>query len=87
MRLDRLLQLRGLELAARDARQHNAIAPRKSQPAIEVGQPAILRQRIDHLMRIVPRLLDTLAGSLIAGLAVRRILPAWNSPRLPALAE
>ena len=34
---------------------------------------------------IVPRLLDTLAGSLIAGLAVRRILPAWNSPRLPAL--
>jgi YccS/YhfK family integral membrane protein len=30
---------------------------------------------------IVPRLLDTLAGSLIAGLAVRRILPAWNSPR------
>ena len=35
---------------------------------------------------IVPRLLDTLVGSLIAGLAVRRILPAWNSPRLPALA-
>lgn len=34
---------------------------------------------------IMPRLLDTLAGSLIAGLAVRRILPAWNSPRLPAL--
>ena len=34
---------------------------------------------------IVPRLLDTLVGSLIAGLAVRRILPAWNSPRLPAL--
>ena len=34
---------------------------------------------------IVPRLLDTLAGSLIAGLAVQRILPAWNSPRLPAL--
>ncbi|MFT3847256.1 MAG: YccS family putative transporter [Propionivibrio sp.] len=34
---------------------------------------------------IVPRLLDTLAGSLIAGLAVRRILPVWNSPRLPAL--
>ncbi len=35
---------------------------------------------------IVPRLLDTLLGSLIAGLAVRRVLPAWNSPRLPALA-
>ena len=34
---------------------------------------------------IVPRLLDTLTGSLIAGLAVWRILPVWNSPRLPAL--
>lgn len=35
---------------------------------------------------IVPRLLDTLAGSLIAGLAVWLILPSWNALRLPALA-
>jgi YccS/YhfK family integral membrane protein len=35
---------------------------------------------------IVPRLLDTLAGSLIAGLAVCLVLPCWNSLRLPRLA-
>ncbi len=35
---------------------------------------------------IVPRLLDTLAGSALAGLAVWLILPSWNSPRMPALA-
>ena len=35
---------------------------------------------------IVPRLLDTLAGSAIAGLAVWLILPSWNSRRLPGLA-
>ena len=35
---------------------------------------------------IVPRLLDTLAGSLIAGLSVWLILPCWNSQRLPRLA-
>lgn len=35
---------------------------------------------------IVPRLLDTLAGSVIAGLAVWRVLPSWNAPKLPKLA-
>ena len=35
---------------------------------------------------IVPRLLDTLAGSLIAGLSVWLVLPCWNSLRLPRLA-
>ena len=35
---------------------------------------------------IVPRLLDTLAGSVIAGLAVWRVLPNWNAPKLPKLA-
>lgn len=35
---------------------------------------------------IVPRLLDTLAGSLIAGLSVWLVLPCWNSLRLPSLA-
>ena len=35
---------------------------------------------------IVPRLLDTLVGSLIAGLSVWLVLPCWNSLRLPRLA-
>lgn len=35
---------------------------------------------------IVPRLLDTLAGSLIAGVSVWLVLPCWNSLRLPRLA-
>ncbi|CAN6484308.1 unnamed protein product [Victoria cruziana] len=35
---------------------------------------------------IVPRLLDTLAGSLIAGLAVWLILPSWQSRQLHRLA-
>ena len=35
---------------------------------------------------IVPRLLDTLSGSLIAALAVWLVLPSWNSLRLPRLA-
>ncbi|MBS1228146.1 MAG: YccS/YhfK family integral rane protein [Proteobacteria bacterium] len=35
---------------------------------------------------IVPRLLDTLAGSLVAGLSVWLVLPCWNSLRLPRLA-
>ena len=35
---------------------------------------------------IAPRLLDTLAGSLIAGLSVWLVLPCWNSLRLPRLA-
>ena len=35
---------------------------------------------------IVPRLLDTLAGSLIAGLAVWLILPVWNARQLHSLA-
>lgn len=35
---------------------------------------------------IVPRLLDTIAGSLIAGISVWLVLPCWNSLRLPHLA-
>lgn len=35
---------------------------------------------------IVPRLLDTLAGSLIAGVAVWLVLPSWHSRGLPHLA-
>ena len=35
---------------------------------------------------IVPRLIDTLEGSLIAGLAVWLVLPSWYSRRLPRLA-
>lgn len=35
---------------------------------------------------IVPRLLDTLAGSLIAGLAVWLVLPSWQSRRLHLVA-
>jgi YccS/YhfK family integral membrane protein len=35
---------------------------------------------------IVPRLLDTLAGSLIAGLAVWLVLPSWQSRRLHRVA-
>ena len=35
---------------------------------------------------IVPRLIDTLEGSLIAGLAVWLVLPSWFSRRLPQLA-
>lgn len=35
---------------------------------------------------IVPRLLDTLAGSLIAGISVWLILPSWHSRQLPRLA-
>jgi YccS/YhfK family integral membrane protein len=35
---------------------------------------------------IVPRLLDTLAGSLIAAVSVWLVLPCWNSRRLPHLA-
>ncbi|MEI7613354.1 MAG: YccS family putative transporter [Betaproteobacteria bacterium] len=35
---------------------------------------------------IVPRLLDTLAGSLIAGMAVWLVLPSWYSRRLHRLA-
>jgi YccS/YhfK family integral membrane protein len=35
---------------------------------------------------IVPRLVDTLAGSLIAVIAVWLVLPCWNSLRLPSLA-
>ncbi|MEO8411301.1 MAG: FUSC family protein, partial [Propionivibrio sp.] len=35
---------------------------------------------------IIPRLLDTLAGSLIAGLSVWLILPSWHAQRLHALA-
>ena len=35
---------------------------------------------------IVPRLLDTLAGSLIAGVSVWLVLPSWHSLRLPRLA-
>ena len=35
---------------------------------------------------IIPRLIDTLEGSLIAGLSVWLILPSWFSRRLPRLA-
>ena len=35
---------------------------------------------------IIPRLIDTLAGSLIAGLSVWLVLPSWFSRRLPGLA-
>lgn len=35
---------------------------------------------------IVPRLMDTLAGSLIAGVSVWLVLPCWHSLRLPHLA-
>lgn len=35
---------------------------------------------------IVPRLLDTLEGSLIAGVSVWMVLPSWHSVRLPRLA-
>ncbi|MGC1172833.1 YccS family putative transporter [Polaromonas sp.] len=35
---------------------------------------------------IVPRLLDTLAGSLISGLAVWLVLPSWHSRRLHSMA-
>ncbi|WP_170285844.1 YccS family putative transporter [Propionivibrio limicola] len=35
---------------------------------------------------IVPRLLDTLAGSLIAGISVWLVLPSWHSRRLHQLA-
>jgi len=35
---------------------------------------------------IVPRLLDTLSGSLIAALAVWLVLPSWHALRLPRLA-
>jgi len=35
---------------------------------------------------IVPRLIDTLEGSLIAGLSVWLVLPSWYSRRLPNLA-
>ena len=45
-----------------------------------------LNQVGDGYGLIVPRLLDTLAGSAIAGLAVWRVLPCWNSLRLPQLA-
>lgn len=35
---------------------------------------------------ILPRLLDTLAGSVIAGLAVWLVLPSWQSRQLPRVA-
>ena len=54
--------------------------------AITVFVLLSLNQVGDGYGLIVPRLLDTLAGSLIAGIAVWRVLPCWHSRRLPALA-
>jgi hypothetical protein len=80
---DGAVQFRAFELLARDVGQHHAVAPGERQLSIGVDQPGILGQRVDHLVRVVPGLLQRIRNVL--GNALRQDLPGLLARRADGL--
>jgi hypothetical protein len=74
VRLDGVVQLGFVKLRAGDVGQHHAVAPRKRQLALVAAsglhQLRVALQRVDHLVRVLPRLLQRVGQGLGAGFGV-----------------